>query len=219
MSLRPLPARPSDGAVRRSRRAARPTETTCAAAEIGVKRWRHDLWIKIIRAAIDGHPDQVALDWHPALTQPAAMRYSASSPALLSRLKEWNAGKPYHEQVRPFGFLLAYMPRTGLFAMPAVPEVAETPKRGRPRKTPRPKPIAPYNSNPQRALSSVFDRDTGRPVEIHELKTYAEVLARTRTSKLEPDSSNNGRRVQFMSCSASRARSPTSTFVLGPGLR
>ena len=144
---------------------------------IGVKRWHHDLWIKIIQAVIDGHPDQVALDWHPALAQPAAMRYGASSPALLSWLKKWNAGKPYQEQVRPFGFLLAYMPRTGLFAMPTAPEVAETPKRGRPRKTPEPKPIAPYNSNPRRALSSVFDRDTGRSVEIHELKTYAEVLA------------------------------------------
>jgi len=43
--------------------------------KIGVKRWHHDLSIRIIEAAIDGRPDQVALDWHAALRRPAAMRY------------------------------------------------------------------------------------------------------------------------------------------------
>jgi len=37
--------------------------------------------------------------------------------------------------------------------------------------------IAPYDSDPHRALSKVFDRLTGRPVRPGELKTYAEVLA------------------------------------------
>ncbi|PWT86475.1 MAG: hypothetical protein C5B58_01315, partial [Acidobacteria bacterium] len=32
-------------------------------SELGVARWQHDLWIRILQAAIDGHPDQVALDW------------------------------------------------------------------------------------------------------------------------------------------------------------
>jgi len=45
--------------------------------EIGVRRWQHDFWLKIIEAALDGHPDQVARDWHPALSQPAAQRYCA----------------------------------------------------------------------------------------------------------------------------------------------
>lgn len=79
---------------------------------IGVKRWQHDFWLKIIEAALDGHPDQVPLDWHPVLSQPAAQRYSASSPQLLAWLGEWNQEKPYDEKIRPFGFLLAYMSRT-----------------------------------------------------------------------------------------------------------
>jgi hypothetical protein len=109
------------------------------------------------------------------------MRYAASSPALLAWMKKLNTGKAYHEQVCPFGFLLVYQARTGIFAMPAA-AVHETQKRGRPRKTPKPKPIAPYNSDPVHALSSVFDRETGRSVGINELKTYAEVLAQYHVS-------------------------------------
>ena len=37
-------------------------------------------------------------------------------------------------------------------------------------------PIAPYDSDPARALSKVFDRVTGKPVPPEQLKTYAEVL-------------------------------------------
>ena len=35
--------------------------------DIGVERWQYDLWYKIIRAALDGHPDQVDLSYHDAL--------------------------------------------------------------------------------------------------------------------------------------------------------
>ena len=35
--------------------------------EIGVERWHYDLWYKIIRAALDGHPDQVDLSYHDGL--------------------------------------------------------------------------------------------------------------------------------------------------------
>ena len=35
--------------------------------KIGVERWQYDLWHQIIRAALDGHPDQVDLDYHPKL--------------------------------------------------------------------------------------------------------------------------------------------------------
>ena len=45
--------------------------------KIGVERWQYDLWHQIIRAALDGHPDQVDLDYHPKLNTPAASRYGA----------------------------------------------------------------------------------------------------------------------------------------------
>jgi hypothetical protein len=52
--------------------------------EIGVARWQHDFWIKIVEAAIAGNPDRVSLNWHPSLALPAAQRFSASSPHLLA---------------------------------------------------------------------------------------------------------------------------------------
>lgn len=146
--------------------------------KIGVKRWQHDFWLRIIQAALDGHPDQVPLDWHPALAKPAAQRYSASSPQLLAWLEAWNQGKPYEDQIKPFGFLLAFMPRTGVFAPTPDLEacVVDGPKRGRPPKSDELKPIAPYDSDPILASGNVFDRATGEPVSFDKLKTYAEAL-------------------------------------------
>jgi hypothetical protein len=144
--------------------------------EIGVHRWHHDFWIKIIQAVIDGRPDQVPLDWHPALSRPAAMRYSASSPQLLNWMARWNEGRPYEEQIRPFGFLLSFMPRKGVFGSFSAIPIDES-RPGRPPKTDDLAPIAPYDSDPQRALGKVFDRVTGEPVNAGQLKTYAQVLA------------------------------------------
>jgi hypothetical protein len=145
-------------------------------AEIGVHRWHHDFWINIIQAAVDGHPDQVSLDWHPALSRPAAMRYSASSPQLLNWVARWNEGRLYEDQIRPFGFLLCFMPRKGVFAPFSVAPIDKS-GPGRPSKTDDLAPIAPYDSDPKRALEKVFDRVTGKPISQEQLKTYAEVLA------------------------------------------
>jgi hypothetical protein len=148
-------------------------------SEIGVARWQHDLWIKILQAAIDGNPDQLALDWHPSLSIPAAQRYSASSPHLLAWLDQYNAGKAYEDQIRPFGFLLVFTAKSGVLA--AYPDlescVVDESTRGRPPKCEEIKPIAPFDTDPARALSKVFDRLTGKEVRPEQLKTYAEVLA------------------------------------------
>lgn len=144
--------------------------------KIGVHRWQYDFWYKIIEAALCDRPDTMLLNWHPALRAPAAMRYTASSPQLLSWLKFWNTGKPYEEQIRPFGFLLAFTPRTGVFA-PLVDTPVEQATRGRPPRTDTLTPIAPYETNPKLALSKVFDRITGKPIHPDQLKTYAEMLA------------------------------------------
>ena len=96
---------------------------------IGVRRWQYDFWFKIIDAALHGKPNCVALDWHHGLSRPAALRYSASSPQLLNWVDIWNQGKAYAEQIRPFGFLLAFMPRTGTYAPHSAMPVDE-PRRG-----------------------------------------------------------------------------------------
>jgi len=144
--------------------------------EIGVRRWQYDFWYRIVVAALRGMPDNVPLDWHPALRRPAAIRYTASSPQLLNWVARWNEGRPYEEQIRPFGFLLSFMPRNGLFGpFSAAPLGKSGP--GRPPKTDEFAPIAPYDSDPARAVTKVFDRLTGRAVSAEDLKTYAEVLA------------------------------------------
>ena len=92
-------------------------------------------------------------------------------------MKHWNEGKPYREQVRPFGFLVAPMARKGVFADIAEPVLVDPHKRGRPLKSPDPKPIAPFDTDPEKAVEHAFDRVTGKPINPSQLKTYAEVLA------------------------------------------
>lgn len=144
--------------------------------EMGVRRWQYDLWYRIIEATLRGEPDSVRLDWHPAFQRPAVIRYTASSPQLLNWVARWNDDKPYEGQIRPFGFLLAFMPRKGVFGL-SNPTAINKSTRGRPPKTDKFAPIAPYDTDSGRALSNVFDRLTGKSVRPEELKTYAEVLA------------------------------------------
>jgi hypothetical protein len=144
--------------------------------DIGVRRWQYDFWYKIIEAALRDRADNVPLDWHPALERPAAIRYTASSPELLKWMARWNDSRCYEEQIRPFGFLLSFMARTGVFAEMSATPVDEL-RRGRPPTSETLAPLAPYDSDPARALSKVFDRATGQAVRPEQLKTYSEVLA------------------------------------------
>lgn len=176
--------------------------------EIGVRRWQHDFWIQIVKAAIAGNPDRVSLNGHPSLALPAAQRFSASSPHLLAWLDQCNAGKPYEEQIRPFGFLLVYTAKTGVFADPPDLEccIEDEPGRGRPPKADGLKPIAPFDSDPQRALKNVIDRVTGEAVSPDQLKTYAEVLCQYHLSS--EDKFDNG---QFLDRGRTERRHVVST--------
>jgi hypothetical protein len=144
--------------------------------EIGIRRWQYDFWYKIIEAALLCHADTVPLNWHAKLLTPAAIRYTASSPQLLNWVARWNHRRPYEEQIRPFGFLLSFMPCAGVFTTIAATPIDEL-RRGRPPIAEPLAPIAPYDSDPVRALAKVFDRVTGKSVRPEQLKTYAEVLA------------------------------------------
>lgn len=50
-------------------------------------------------------------------------------------------------------------------------------KRGRPNKAKAPKPIAPFERDAALAAQRTFDRETGEPVPVDALKTYAVALA------------------------------------------
>ncbi len=145
--------------------------------QIGVARWQHDIWIKIIEAALGGTPHQVPLDYHPAFQTPCVSRYGATSPRLLKWMEKWNGGKDYAAQIKPFGFLTALTARTGLFAEPGLGEIVEPSRRGRPKKRAESKPVAPFDQDHTIAVANAFDRETGHNVDVTELKTYAEALA------------------------------------------
>ena len=72
--------------------------------------------------------------------------------------------------------LISPMARKGLFTEPAEPEVVDPHKRGRPNKAPDLKPIAPFETDPAKAVEQAFDRVTGEPISQDQLKTYAEVI-------------------------------------------
>ena len=146
--------------------------------KIGVERWQYDLWYQIIVAALDGHPDQVNLDYHPALNLPAASRYGATTPKLLRWFKTYNQNRLYRDQVKPFNFLLAFQASPVLSVANESYEFNAPPKRGpRPKILLMPRPIAPYNTDIKRAAQNCFDRETGRPMSSKMLKTYREALA------------------------------------------
>lgn len=148
----------------------------------GTARWHCDLWHQIVQATVAGHPDRVALDYHPALGQPTVSRYAATSPNLLRWFKGFNEGKLYREQVKPFGFLLALR---AAFDFADGEQIDDAPKRGRPRKQLPIKPVAPFDKDYGHAIPLAFDRETGNPIVPSALATYAEALA---TYHLSPES-------------------------------
>jgi transcriptional regulator with XRE-family HTH domain len=139
-------------------------------SKLGVELWQHDLWWTIVRAALDGTPDQVDLSYHPNLNKPALSRYAATSPKLLNWFATYNRNRPYARQVKPFGFLLS------LFARELEDTVVILDGGAKPKRQGKPKPISPFDKDLDRALENARDRDTGRVVELEELKTYAEAL-------------------------------------------
>jgi hypothetical protein len=146
--------------------------------EIGVARWQHDHWHQIMMAHLEGHPDQVDLSYHPAVTEPAASRYAATTPKLLSWFRKWNENRPYGGRVKPFNFLLAFqaLPSHGAESERlTLPSGAS--RRGRPRRSCAPKPIAAFDNDLERASEACFDRETGKPVPPSHLKTYRQALA------------------------------------------
>jgi DNA polymerase type B, organellar and viral/DNA polymerase family B len=125
---------------------------------IGVARWQHDVWYRIIEAALDGHPDQVYLDDLPNFDKPAISRYAATSPILLSWFKTFNRGKKYCDQVKPFNFMLIFHIKDTI-AFPT-------------------HPVAPYDRDHSHAILDCFDRETGHPIATEVLATGGESLKR-----------------------------------------
>jgi hypothetical protein len=145
--------------------------------DIGVARWQYDLWYRILEAALAGHPAQVALSL-PGFDAPAVSRYAATTPELLHWFDHHNQGRPYREQVRPFGFLLAFQARGATSTSTIAADPAALARRRRAVETAdAPAVVAPYDRDPLVAAGRAFDRRTGKAVEPGRLATYPQVLA------------------------------------------
>jgi DNA-binding phage protein len=146
--------------------------------DIGVDRWQHDVWYRIVEAALDGRPDRPNLSGLPGFNQPAASRYAATTPTLLRWYDRFNHGRDYANQVRPFNFLTVFPARHRL--APDWAEYTDEPGPEKRRSRDRgdvPRPVAPYSADPTRAAKNCFDRLTGDPIPVNRLKTYAEALS------------------------------------------
>ncbi len=138
--------------------------------ESGVRQWQEDLWKEIIRSLRSPNPLEVRLDWRPELNHPAVSQYTAATPDRLAWFKDFNRDKPYARRVKPFNFLLEfYAKRPDEMARQGLLKSSDVIRR-------QPKPIAPYNREPYKALPRIRDRVTGEPVGQEWLRTYAETL-------------------------------------------
>lgn len=146
--------------------------------DIGVDRWQHDVWYRILEAVLSGDADRLQLSELPNFDQPAASRYASTTPTLLRWFDSYNEARDDGDKVRPFNFLTSFTPRRKLTPhwLDAIEPPGST-KRKRQDRTDLPRPIAPYNANPTRAATNCFDRITGAAIPADRLKTYAEALA------------------------------------------
>lgn len=141
-------------------------------SSIGVELWQHDLWIRIVEAALSGNPYQIDLSYHPNLQFPTISRYAATSPAILRWFKQHNSTRSYADQVKPFGFLTAL----SMQKVDCSENIIDAPRKRQSKKS-QIKPIAPFTNDPAMAAQTAFDRNSGASVPIDRLQSYTQSLA------------------------------------------
>jgi hypothetical protein len=128
------------------------------------------MWKAIVKSLGSANPIDLPIDWRSELAHPAVSQYTASTPDLVARFKDFNLRKPYAARLKPFNFLLEfYGKRPDEAARQGLLKTSDDVKR-------QIKPISPYSRDPYSMLSKIHDRVTGRPVEQRWLRTYAEAL-------------------------------------------
>lgn len=138
--------------------------------------WHEELWRLILKAAMDGRDDDLHFMDEADFQRPAASRYSATSPNMVSNwFGGFNKGLAYCDQVTPFNFLFTFECRPLAMVAADDPDAAAWFDAHR---TQEPKPAAPFDNDPTEAARHAFDRQTGKPVPTQWLKSYGQVLAR-----------------------------------------
>jgi hypothetical protein len=143
-----------------------------AERKTGVRLWEEDVWRTIIVSAVDGRPDQVDYSYRAEMNEPARSQYTASRPALLEWFKNFNEGRVYSEQVKPFNFMLSFYGKHEEDLTTKGEALFSTEKLGGLR------PVAPYSRQIEKALARVFDRngDPTKTVPREWLRTTGNVL-------------------------------------------
>lgn len=128
--------------------------------DLGVSRWQHDLWYRVLQAALEGHPDHVRLDDLPGFDAPAMTQYAATTAQRTALVRHVQRSKDYREQVRRLGFLSAFQARRS-----ARQRFALSGDSSGPSELPDPPAVvAPYHKDPRQAAKHAFDRNTGLPI-------------------------------------------------------
>jgi len=141
-------------------------------ADIGVRRWQHDLWHCIARAALAENPDRPEFSKLPNFDQPAVSQYAVTTTLIARWFDTLNSKRPYAARVRPFNFMLMYQlhPRADWEGWRSEHGINDT-------NTAPSCVIAPYEKDRRKAASQCFDRDTGISVPTTMLKSYLNALA------------------------------------------
>jgi hypothetical protein len=138
--------------MRKSKRLERARQLS--PSKLGVSRWQRDFWVVMVEHAQSGQPGPPDLSQLDGFTNPAVTRYAVTTPDLWHSFDRYNAGKPYHRQVRPFGFMVMFLLEEDTLGSSSTLRV-----------------VAPFNRNPAAAARQAFDRDSGIPVSPKQLKT------------------------------------------------
>jgi hypothetical protein len=140
--------------------------------ESGVRRWEEDVWTAIIQAARSEKPGVVDYEFRPEMKQPARSRYSATGETVLLWFQQYNEGKPYAQQVKPFNFLLQF------YALRQEDMLAEDSDGVWDSELGELAPVAPFDRDLSKALPKVFDRNSAppKPVPAVWLRSVANVL-------------------------------------------
>jgi hypothetical protein len=134
--------------------------------------WQRDFWLALIEYALNdtrGVPDLSRLE---GFLKPAVIRHAVTTPDLWHSFDKYNAGKPYHRQVRPFGFMVMFQQEVSAESL----DQSSVGKRSRKRADTVLRVIAPFSRDPAVAARHAFDRDSGKSVSPRTLKTYVRAL-------------------------------------------
>lgn len=142
-------------------------------SKVGVAEWQRDFWLTLLEHELAGKRGQPNLSRLQGFEKAAVTRFAVTTPELWHSFDSYNKEKPYHEQVRPFGFMLSFQLKENSAEL--MDDIGPRRKQTR-RQSSMIHVLAPFDRDPAKAARKAFDRDTGKAVTPTQLKSYARAL-------------------------------------------